>query len=153
MLYTVLLHILCAYDLLLSASYIHKSWPEGKFACHLLSQQLYRPAVYCDKPSGVQHIDRQVTEFIRSWLSQASVLMDAPLTRKATQLPVRRCSVFRPLAPVIHNLRDARVEDADWMQMYKWNMLHNKAFMMNGCALNAHLMMPSEELQYMTECV
>ncbi len=78
--------------------------------------------------------------------------MDAPLTRKATQLAVLRCSVCRPFTPVIHNLRDERVENADWMQMYKWNTLHNKPLKMDGCALNAYLMMPSEELQYMTEC-
>ena len=101
-------------------------------------------------------IDTQLTiakPLIRLWLSEANVVMDAPLTRKATQLAVLRCSVFRPFTPVIHNLRDARVENADWMQMRKWNTLHNKAFVMNGCALNARLMMPSEDLQYMTECV
>ena len=47
-LYSVLLYVLRAYDLLLSAFYVQKSWPKGKFACHLLSRQLCRAA-------GVQH--------------------------------------------------------------------------------------------------
>ena len=37
-----------AYELLLRAFYVQKPWPKGSFACHLLLQQLCRPA-------GVQH--------------------------------------------------------------------------------------------------
>ncbi len=39
---SVLLHVLWAYDLLLRAFYVQQPWLKG--ACHLLTQQLYRPA-------------------------------------------------------------------------------------------------------------
>ena len=37
---SVLLHVLHAYDLLLRAFCVQQPWPKGRFACHLLSQQL-----------------------------------------------------------------------------------------------------------------
>ncbi len=80
------------------------------------------------------------------------VTIDQEQSWTANSLP----SAFRSLTPVVHNPCDARVNNYDWIQMYKQNTVEEsiapQSFCDNDCSLNAQLMMPSETLHYVTKC-